>query len=1211
MRLVIALTLLTLGPSSILVFEPAIAEPTTMLWGPQVNYEGKFLTPFGIAADNLGNVYVTDSTAENVQKFSSNGTFVHLIGGQGREQGQFYMPTGVATDPNTGDVYVAEYSEGRIQKFTPDGEFISEWGKTDGYSAADGLLSNPMGIATDSDGNVLVADTGNNRIQKFSSNGTFIKKWDILGPNQTSITNPSAVSVDPDGKILVIDGGNQRLQKFTGEGVLIYAWNLTEFVAPAQQVQDSVIPLYAFGIATDSDGFAYVTTSNSTILKVGPTGDLNDIWQIPRNNGVFPNWPVGIMVNPLNNYINIAGYGESQIQVLSADGNSLFSWGSRADTGNQLTPMGMEFDSNDNVYVLDSNPARVRVFSPDGIQIRYWNVSTFGNEYGYYSTPNAIAVDKKSDAVYVVDDQYHVLQYNLDGGLDGLWNMTEVSMEQPGTSHLLKVAADSGSVYAIELGSNMVKKFSSDGNLTLQWNLLTEQEMEMDGIFNPTGIDVDSAGNVYIADYSRGSIKKFDSSGTPILQWGTRVLVDGQFFSPYDVAIDPRSNNVFVADNDNHRIQVFSSDGEFVSKWGTEGTGEGQFVDPTSIEVDSQGDIYVIDSGVAGRIQKFASDSIFVTGAGNHAPVADAGADQIVNENSIVALDGSKTADADAFVGDLEVKERVSVAWRQVEGPVVMLSNADSRQPHFVAPFVDHNVTLVFELVATDYIGAEDSDSVEITIFPGGSSTLLVGEIANLSDGRRSSTGELQVATSGNHVYLVWTEQNAESYDIMFRKSSDNGTSFEDPVTIRNTADPIGFREMQVSGENVYLTWYQFNIENGTSAIMFSASHNFGASFEDPIIIENDAQASDPKMAASADADNVYILWKGGYTDSGSKLFMKASNDSGTSFGERIDVSRNETGGYGIPAAVALGNNVYIGWNEGGSDGRAFFTHSMDSGLSLGPVTILADRGSIAEIGVSADPGLINFLIQHMEYVPIGAGGSASINHMSLFTSTDAGRSIDRKVLLTNNTAETQTWYTEIDLVNELDGDIYIKWTENQSDDRRQVIRVLSSHDGGSSFVDSIVADLPTIALQLPEESGGVIGDTENSPKMVVSDNVVHLVYQAAVNDGGDIHVFYTTSLDGGVSFAKRTRIFEAAGQFELSPRIAAADDGRIHIAWFGGEFDRENPLESLNHADAFYLTPEVVHVAPEFPSILAITVALSAALASARIISRSGTEKS
>ncbi|MFC1716412.1 T9SS type A sorting domain-containing protein, partial [Candidatus Poribacteria bacterium] len=68
----------------------------------------------------------------------------------------------------------------------------------------------------------------------------------------------------------------------------------------------------------------------------------------------------------------------------------------------------------------------------------------------------------------------------------------------------------------------------------------------------------DNSENLYVADSLNSRIQKFDSEGNFLIKWGTKGSDDGQFDSPWDVAVDV-SGNVYVADAANRRIQKFTS----------------------------------------------------------------------------------------------------------------------------------------------------------------------------------------------------------------------------------------------------------------------------------------------------------------------------------------------------------------------------------------------------------------------------------------------------------------------------------------------------------------------------------------------------------------------------------------------------------------------------------------------------------------------------
>ncbi|RMH34632.1 MAG: 6-bladed beta-propeller [Nitrospirae bacterium] len=149
-----------------------------MQWGSFGSGDGQFYFARGIAVDQSdGTVYVVDMGNHRIQKFDTSTNVLpqllakwgggigagHASSPQAQEPGQFRSPWGIAVD-DAGDVYVADTGNQRIQKFDRDGNFITQWG---GFGNGDGQFNFPYGIAVDSRGTVYVADSGNMRIQQF------------------------------------------------------------------------------------------------------------------------------------------------------------------------------------------------------------------------------------------------------------------------------------------------------------------------------------------------------------------------------------------------------------------------------------------------------------------------------------------------------------------------------------------------------------------------------------------------------------------------------------------------------------------------------------------------------------------------------------------------------------------------------------------------------------------------------------------------------------------------------------------------------------------------------------------------------------------------------------------------------------------------------------------------------------------------------------
>lgn len=278
---------------------------------------------------------------------SANIAFVSKWGSEGAGDGQFQLPTDVATD-SSGNVYVADYQNNRIQKFTSDGAFITKWGS---LGSGDGQLSLPYGIGVDLSDNVYVADLLNSRIQKFTSDGVFITKWGSLGSGDGQFNDPADVAVDMSGNIYVVDASNNRIQKFTSDGVFITQWGSNgsgdgQFFLPMR-------------VAVDSSGNVYVAdTGNERIQKFTSDGVFITKWgSLGSGNGQFDQ-PEGLAVDAFGNvYVSERGASAGNcVQKFTSDGEYIAEFGKIGGDGDGefYLPHGVAVSAWGVIYVVDS-----------------------------------------------------------------------------------------------------------------------------------------------------------------------------------------------------------------------------------------------------------------------------------------------------------------------------------------------------------------------------------------------------------------------------------------------------------------------------------------------------------------------------------------------------------------------------------------------------------------------------------------------------------------------------------------------------------------------------------------------------------------------------------------------------------------------------------------------------------------------------------------
>jgi DNA-binding beta-propeller fold protein YncE len=189
--------------------------------------KGEFDSPTGIAVDVNGNILVADTNNGRIEKFSSTGTFLNILGDKGTGQGQLAAPNGIAVDRN-GNLYVADAGNHHVQKLSSDGRLIAEW------KGPDAGFYGPRRIAIGPDESIYVVDQGRTRIVKFNPDGQVLAIWGSKGNGNAQFDDPTSVAVDPTtNKVYVADPRNKRVQVFDANGKFRTKWEMPEWGRPA------------------------------------------------------------------------------------------------------------------------------------------------------------------------------------------------------------------------------------------------------------------------------------------------------------------------------------------------------------------------------------------------------------------------------------------------------------------------------------------------------------------------------------------------------------------------------------------------------------------------------------------------------------------------------------------------------------------------------------------------------------------------------------------------------------------------------------------------------------------------------------------------------------------------------------------------------------------------------------------------------------------
>lgn len=190
-------------------------------------------------------------------------------------------------------------------------------------------------------------------------------------------------------KIYVSDTGNNRIKVFDTDG-----YSLDTFSFPLQMIKKKKVML-PISITLDDKGLIYLTEARSSEIYIFKANGIFSKFLKTKNN---LKKPVGVIFSKGKLYVS--DIGDHKVKVFNQEGKLLFKIGKQgSEPGNFRFPVGIAIDESGNIYVADTGNRRVQVFSSRG---KFKTAIGGGDISVIFNLPRSIAIDSLG-RIHVVD----------------------------------------------------------------------------------------------------------------------------------------------------------------------------------------------------------------------------------------------------------------------------------------------------------------------------------------------------------------------------------------------------------------------------------------------------------------------------------------------------------------------------------------------------------------------------------------------------------------------------------------------------------------------------------------------------------------------------------------------------------------------------------------------------------------------------------------
>jgi hypothetical protein len=370
----------------------------------------------------------------------------------------------------------------------------------------------------------------------------------------------------------------------------------------------------------------------------------------------------------------------------------------------------------------------------------------------------------------------------------------------------------------------------------------------------------------------------------------------------------------------------------------------------------------------------------------------------------------------------------------------------------------------------------------------------------------------IKLTNSENNVYITWEDKQAAQWELLFRKSQDNGEKFGNVINLSNKTGNVHLHDQLVAGKNVFAVWAaNENISSTNKDVFFRKSLDHGETFSGTINLSNSNNDSlDPHMAINHNGSVIYIVW----TECDIKRDEPICN---ILFTKSVDQGNTFT----IPKKVS---NTIQPCNS--TISQAAFDSMASNASSNARSSCLFNNETVQEGINSINPTVFATLdgknvFVLWEQAQFGSGHS----EIFLKVSNDYGKSFNSGINVSNTSGVSRLAQAQV--VGE---DLYVVWSDTL--DHNKTFDVMLRKINANNKAGKVI--------NLSNNTGNSV-----SPSILVSNNRIFVAWS---DDSNNASILLRTGDTSG-SFAKAKKLTVDNVESYTDPLIFEAGDN-VWIAW-------------------------------------------------------------